>query len=269
MRKVDLVVISDVHLGTYGCHAAELVQYLKSIQPKKLILNGDIIDGWQFKKKYFPKEHYQVIQVILKKMKKGTMVYYLTGNHDDFLRKISGVSMGNFKLKDHLVLNMDGKRHWFFHGDVFDASITMSPIIAKLGGHGYDFLIRINRVLNKGLEFFDKEPMSLSRKVKNSVKNAVKFINDFEKTAVDLAFHEGYDVVVCGHIHQPQIRKERRNDKEVTYLNSGDWVENLTALEYHNKTWKLYDYNQDSELHEEKKSSKQNTAPIVQLEKVI
>ena len=105
MRKIDVVVISDVHLGTYGCHAKELIQYLDSIHPKKLILNGDIIDGWQFKKRYFPKEHYKVLQLILKKLKKGTKVYYLTGNHDDFLRKISGTSMGAFGLFDDVIFD--------------------------------------------------------------------------------------------------------------------------------------------------------------------
>lgn len=250
MRKLDLVVLSDLHLGTYGSHAKEITDYLKSIDVDTIILNGDIIDGWQFKKKYFPPDHYKVLQVLLSKLQSGTKIYYLTGNHDDFLRKFSGMEMGNFQLKDHLILTLEGKKYWFFHGDVFDSSIAIAPWLAKLGGKGYDLLIRINRFINNFQARLGNPPMSFSKKIKNSVKNAVKFINDFENTAIDLAFDEGYDYVICGHIHQPTVREVEKNGKKVIYMNSGDWIENLTALEYKDGEWSLFDYFVDHSIQE-------------------
>ena len=241
-RKVELVVISDVHLGTYGCHAKELVNYLASIKPKILILNGDIIDIWQFRKSYFPKEHLKVIKSIINCASKGTKVHYLTGNHDEMLRKFSDTCVGNFSLQDKLLLELDGKTAWIFHGDVFDASVQHSKWIAKLGGMGYDYLILINRFVNWCLTRLGKEPYSFSKKIKSSVKKAVKFIGDFEETATDLAIEKKYDYVICGHIHEPKIVEMQNKFGKTLYLNSGDWVENLTALEYNNKRWKLYKY---------------------------
>ena len=241
-RKVELVVISDVHLGTYGCHAKELVNYLASIKPKILILNGDIIDIWQFRKSYFPKEHLKVIKSIINCASKGTKVHYLTGNHDEMLRKFSDTCVGNFSLQDKLLLELDGKTAWIFHGDVFDASVQHSKWIAKLGGMGYDYLILINRFVNWCLTRMGKEPYSFSKKIKASVKKAVKFIGDFEETATDLAIEKKYDYVICGHIHEPKIVEMQNKFGKTLYLNSGDWVENLTALEYNNKRWKLYKY---------------------------
>jgi UDP-2,3-diacylglucosamine pyrophosphatase LpxH len=244
-RKVELVVISDVHLGTYGCHARELVNYLSSIKPKTLILNGDIIDIWQFRKSYFPKEHFKVIKAIINCASKGTKVYYLTGNHDEMLRKFSDMFVGNFSLQDKLLIELDDKKAWIFHGDVFDGSVQHSKWIAKLGGFGYDYLILSNRLVNWILNKMGREPYSFSKKIKSSVKKAVKFINDFEKTATDLAIEKKYDYVICGHIHEPGIKEIENKFGKVLYLNSGDWVENLTALEYHNKRWKLYKYSEN------------------------
>lgn len=242
-RKVDIVVLSDLHLGTYGCHAKEILHYLNSVKPKKLILNGDIIDIWQFRKRYFPKAHLQIIKKVLALATKGTRVYYITGNHDEKLRRFSDTKMGNIHIIDKLVLNLDGKKAWFFHGDVFDASIQHTKWIAKLGGWGYDLLILFNRFVNNVLQSFGKEKYSLSKKIKNSVKRAVKFISDFETTATDLAIDNGFDYVICGHIHEPSIREVVNEKGSCLYLNSGDWIENLTALEYHNEQWKLYQYN--------------------------
>jgi len=160
-RKVDLVVISDVHLGTYGCHAKELLAYLSSIKPKTLILNGDIIDIWQFRKSYFPATHLNVIKKIISMSSNGTRVYYITGNHDEFLRKFTDLNLGNISLVDKLVLELNKKKAWIFHGDVFDASITHAKWLAKLGGWGYDLLILINRFINWVLARFNKEPYSL------------------------------------------------------------------------------------------------------------
>jgi len=250
-RHVELVIISDVHLGTFGCHAKELHNYLSTIKPKTLILNGDIIDIWQFRKSYFPKSHLKVIKKLIDFASKGTKVYYLTGNHDEMLRKISDAVVGNISIIDKLVLEIDDKKAWIFHGDVFDASVNHAKWIAKLGGLGYDYLILINRFANWCLNKLGKEPYSFSKKIKASVKKAVKHISDFETTATDLAIENGYDYVICGHIHEPKIiRKENKNGSTM-YLNSGDWIENLTALEYNKKRWKLYRYSEDTLLKEE------------------
>ena len=250
-RKLDLVVISDVHLGTFGSHATELCYYLNTIKPKTLVLNGDIIDIWQFRKSYFPKSHLKVIKKIIDLASKGTKVYYVTGNHDEFLRKFSDTSIGNFSVVDKLVLDLDYKKAWIFHGDVFDASVQHSKWIAKLGGIGYDYLILINRFVNWCLKKMGKEPYSFSKKIKASVKKAVKHISDFENTATELAIEKEYDYVICGHIHEPKmIRKETKNGSTM-YLNSGDWVENLTALEYNKKRWKMYRYEEHTEKEEE------------------
>ncbi|RCW90606.1 UDP-2,3-diacylglucosamine diphosphatase [Winogradskyella arenosi] len=244
-RKVEIAVISDVHLGTFGCQAKQLLTYLNSIEPKTLILNGDIIDIWQFKKRYFPKSHLKVIKKIMDFAANGVNVVYITGNHDEMLRKFADTEIGNISIVNKLVLNLDGKKAWFFHGDVFDMSIQNAKWLAKLGGWGYDFLIIMNGLVNWCLEKLGKERYSLSKKIKNGVKGAVKYINDFEEVASDLAIQNGYDYVVCGHIHQPKMLIKENKYGQTTYLNSGDWVENFTALEYQFKRWKIYSYNND------------------------
>jgi UDP-2,3-diacylglucosamine pyrophosphatase LpxH len=250
-RNIEVVVISDVHLGTYGCHANELFDYLSAIKPKTLILNGDIIDIWQFRKSYFPASHLKVIKKLISLSTKDTKVYYLTGNHDEFLRKFTDLHLGNLSLLNKLVLDLDGKKAWVFHGDVFDASITHAKWLAKLGGWGYDFLILINRFLNWILAQMNKEPYSLSKKIKDNVKSAVKFITNFENVCADLAIENNYDYVICGHIHEPKITFVETEKGKTTYLNSGDWVENLTALEYNNKKWKLHTHNPNSSFSDE------------------
>jgi len=259
-RAVDVVVMSDLHLGTYGCHATEIVNYLKSIKPQILVLNGDIIDIWQFNKRYFPVSHMQVIKEIMNLLSKSTRVIYITGNHDEVLRRYSDMTMGNFQLTDKVVMEINGKMTWIFHGDVFDATTKGSAkLLAKLGGHGYDLLILINSFINWCLKAMGKEKMSFSRKVKNGVKKAVSWIGDFEQTAAELAIEKKYDYVICGHIHQPQKREISTKDGSVTYLNSGDWIENLTALEYKHNEWTIFQY-------DEKQFAKQ-AAPIVTMEK--
>ena len=255
-RKVDIVVISDVHLGTYGCHAKELLHYLKSIKPKKVILNGDIIDIWQFSKRYWPKSHTKVIKQLLEWISKGVKMYYVTGNHDEMLRKFAGFKMGSLKIVNKVVLDLDNdKKAWIFHGDVFDVTMQHSKWLAKLGAIGYDTLILINRFANFiSVKIFKKGKLSLSKKIKNSVKSAVKFINDFEQTAADIGIFQKYDYVVCGHIHHPEIKEISNKDGAITYLNSGDWVENLTALEYNNGEWSIYRFdeneNEKMKVHE-------------------
>ncbi len=259
-RKIEIAVLSDIHLGTYGCHAKELVQYLKSIDPKILILNGDIIDIWQFNKRYFPVHHMEVIKEIMKFLSRGTRVIYITGNHDEALRRYSDLFLGNLQLTDKVVMEINGEMTWIFHGDVFDATTKGgAKILAKLGGHGYDLLIYINSFINWSLKLFGKEKMSFSKKVKNSVKKAVSWIGDFEQTAAELAIAKNYKYVICGHIHQPQHRTITTENGSVTYLNSGDWIENLTSLEYYDGGWKIYQYDE--------KEFSQKGATIIDLQK--
>ena len=241
-REVDLVIISDVHLGTYGCHAKELLSYLKSIKPKKIILNGDIIDIWQFSKSYWPESHMKVMRRIMKFVSEGVPVYYLTGNHDEMLRKFADLKIGSFRLLNKLVLNLVGNKAWIFHGDVFDVTMQNSKWLAKLGAIGYDSLILLNSFTNWFLTSMGREKMSFSKRIKAKLKDAVKFINDFENTASDLAIDKGYKYVICGHIHQPEMRTIISAKGNVLYLNSGDWVESLTALEYHQGQWSIYKY---------------------------
>ncbi len=241
-RHVEVVVISDVHLGTYGCHAKELLRYLKSIRPGILVLNGDIIDIWQFSKSYWPDTHMKIVRRIMKFMTDGVPVYYLTGNHDELLRKFSDLDLGGLRLRDKLVLPLDGKKAWIFHGDVFDVTMQHSKWLAKLGATGYDTLIHLNNFVNWCLTLVGREKMSFSKRIKAKFKDAVKFINDFEQTAAGLAISKGYDYVICGHIHQAEMREITNEEGRVWYLNSGDWVESLTALEYLDGNWSLYQY---------------------------
>lgn len=244
-RKVQVAVISDVHLGTYGCHANELLGYLKSITPEILILNGDIIDDRQFSESYWPASHMRVVKYLIGLITKGTKVYYVTGNHDEMLRKFTGFRMGSFEVVNKVVLELDGKKAWVFHGDVFDVTMQHSKWLARLGAKGYGTLILLNRVVNFFCRKFNRGQAYLSRNIKNRVKGAVKFINSFEQTASDIAISNGYDYVVCGHVHQPEIREVVNQKGSVTYLNSGDWIENLTALEYNGGTWGLYKFRED------------------------
>ncbi|WP_375560065.1 UDP-2,3-diacylglucosamine diphosphatase [Bernardetia sp. OM2101] len=250
-RKVEVVVISDVHLGTYGSKALPLLDYLNSIEPKIVVLNGDIIDGWQFSRKYFPTSHVEVVKKILDWVSKGVQLYYVTGNHDEMMRKFVGFGVSNAKIVNKVVLSLDGKLAWIFHGDVFDVTMRHSKWIAKMGADGYGFLILLNKAVNSVLKKVGKGKISLSKQIKNSVKSAVKSKNNFETTAAEIAIQNGYDYVICGHIHQPIIKDiEIENDK-VCYLNSGDWVENMTALEYNDKKWTLYVHKIDENLTEE------------------
>jgi UDP-2,3-diacylglucosamine pyrophosphatase LpxH len=239
-RKVKLVVISDVHLGTYGSKATELSEYLRSIDPEILVLNGDIVDVWQFSKRYFPPTHMQVIKCITYLLSAGTKVYYITGNHDEMLRKFKGFKIGNFEIQNKVILPLENGNAWIFHGDVFDTTMKHSKWLAKLGGQGYDLLILINTFMNWISMKMGKGKISFSKKVKDSVKGIVKHINNFEQTAGEIAIENKYDYVICGHIHQPKMREISNSKGKTLYLNSGDWVENSTALEYHNGSWSIY-----------------------------
>ena len=262
-RSVDVVVLSDVHLGTYGCRARELINYLKSITPSILILNGDIIDGWQFSKRYFPTAHMNVIREIINMLSTGTRVFYVTGNHDEILRKYADFQVGNFMLTDKLVLEIDNKMTWIFHGDVFDNTTKGSArVLAKLGSNGYASLILLNRLINYFLRLMGRERISLSKKVMESVNKAVSQINDFETTAAEIAISKKYDYVICGHIHQPQKRIVSNKNGHVVYLNSGDWIEHLTALEYAKNEWTIYKYDETQSIRGSETEPKQQVTVI-------
>jgi UDP-2,3-diacylglucosamine pyrophosphatase LpxH len=172
----------------------------------------------------------------------------VTGNHDEMLRKFEGFSLGSLRIVNKLVLNLNGKKAWIFHGDVFDVTMQYAKWLTRLGSVGYDLLIMINSMVNYFAKLMGKEKVSLSKKIKNSVKSAVKYINSFEQTAADIAIEKGYDYVVCGHIHHPERKVIESKLGATTYLNSGDWVESLSALEYHNGEWRIYEYSQDENV---------------------
>jgi UDP-2,3-diacylglucosamine pyrophosphatase LpxH len=245
-RALELVVLSDVHLATYGSKAKQLNRYLKSIQPETLVLNGDLFDFWQFSKNYFPAEHMKVRKTLFSLAAKGTKVYYVTGNHDELMRRFTGTSMGNIHIVDKILLNLDGKKAWIFHGDVFDVTMQHSKWLAKLGAIGYGFLIILNRVVNALWWFRGKGKFSLSKTIKSSVSKRLKKTGKFETTAAEIAIQNGYDFVICGHIHEPTIRSVETENGSVLYLNSGDWVENMTSLEYHNKEWSIFEYDKSA-----------------------
>ncbi len=245
-RDVDIAIISDTHLGTFGASAKELLNYLRSIQPKLLILNGDIVDIWQFNKYYFPDEHTAVLQEILNFANNGVPTYHTTGNHDDLLRQYTEFSFANIHLVDSLLLNVDGKTAWVFHGDAFDHSVGgLAKSVARFAGRLYDYSIFLNRQLNKLLRRIGLKPVFISKKLKDSVKSAVKKMDDFEQKGIDIAIEKGYDYVICGHVHRPTIKKHSNENGSTIYLNSGDWLENLTGLEYSNGKWVLYRYKEE------------------------
>jgi UDP-2,3-diacylglucosamine pyrophosphatase LpxH len=246
-RNVELVVLSDIHLGTSGCQASELLKYLKSIRPKILILNGDIIDIWQFKKRFFPKAHLKIIKHLMGLASERCTVYYITGNHDEMFRKFCGMKIGRLRILNDLKLELNGKIVWFFHGDVFDVVMQYSKWLSKLGAIGYDLLIWLNNFVNWVVRQLDLQlkPVSFSKKIKESVKGAVKYINAFEDTAAIIAARKGIDYIVCGHIHHPEMRDISVGIHTVKYFNSGDWIENLTSLEFNKGEWRIFNYRKD------------------------
>jgi UDP-2,3-diacylglucosamine pyrophosphatase LpxH len=267
-RKLDVVVISDVHLGTYGCRAKALESYLKTIQPKTLILNGDIFDMWQFSKRYWPKSHMKVVKRIFTFLSKKTEVIYIPGNHDELVRKFSGMKLGRLSIQNKAVLEFENERVWIFHGDAFDVTMQHSRWLVKLGAIGYDTLILINAALNGILEFFGKSRISFSGRIKASVKKAVSYINSFEETVAQIAIDQGFDTVICGHIHQPSDKIITIGNKSVRYLNSGDWIENLTALEYNNGEWKLQVHpdNEEASIEDDAIPDKNELFQLLQVE---
>ncbi|MFT4857686.1 MAG: UDP-2,3-diacylglucosamine pyrophosphatase LpxH [Algoriphagus sp.] len=237
------IVISDVHLGTKGSKAKEVARFLKQFTCENLILNGDIIDGWQLKKSgSWKRKHTRFFNRILKMIEQtNTKVFYLRGNHDDFLDQILPLKIGNLSIQTDMIYESHGKKYFVTHGDVFDSITTNLRWIAYLGDMGYTFLLWLNRILNhyryrRGLPYF-----SLSQFVKNKVKSAVSYIDQYEEELAKMAKSKNCDGIICGHIHKP----ENRTINGIEYLNSGDWVETLSALaEDHEGNWQLIYYNE-------------------------
>ena len=224
--------ISDLHLGTPESKTKELVDFLKHVRCKKLYLNGDIIDGWALKRgTTWSKRHTRVVRTILKKSEKeGTEVIYLRGNHDDVLERFFPIDFGSIKLRKEIIHEgIDGKRYLVIHGDGFDQVVSNFRWVARVGAFGYDSLLKLNRIYNRYRRWRGKEYDSISKKVKEKVKNAVSFVGRYEEQLVALAHRKGCDGIICGHIHTP----EDKMMQETRYLNSGDWVENMSAVVEH------------------------------------
>ena len=222
------IFISDTHLGSKGAKAEFLAEFLKYNHCKNLYLVGDIIDGWRLKKRiYWPQSHTNVIRRILTMSKRGTDVTYVTGNHDDFLRRYSGLDFGNITLCDDAVFeSARGQRFLVIHGDKYDSVVQTHKWLAILGDWGYESLVIVNRYFNHLRRKFGMGYWSLSSYVKQKVKGAVSFISAYEEAVVDDCKKEGFHGVICGHIHHPEIRMI----DDIQYLNCGDWVESCTAI---------------------------------------
>ena len=227
-RRFRTVWISDVHLGTRGCNAAMLVDFLHSIQCDTLYLVGDIVDGWRLRKGwYWPDAHNEVIRRILKMAHRGTRVVFVAGNHDEMLRDYAGLTFGGVELVLEAVhTTADGRRLLVTHGDSFDGVVLYAKWLAFLGDTAYSLLLRANIAVNAVRRRFKLPYWSLSAHMKRKVKNAVQYVCSFEEAVAREATERGFDGIVCGHIHCAEIR----NIGEVVYYNDGDWVESCTAL---------------------------------------
>ena len=220
--------ISDIHLGTPGCQAYYLLDFLRTHQAHTLYLVGDVLDGWQLKKSwYWPQAHNDVVQKILRSARKGTKVVYVPGNHDELVRQFIGLHLGEIAIIEEAIhTTADGKRLWVVHGDLFDSVMQHARWLAHLGDRMYTVLLKLNRWLNTIRQLLGLPYWSMSQYLKHKVKNAVNFISDFEHVMTEEARRRGCDGVVCGHIHKAEMREING----ILYCNDGDWVESLTAL---------------------------------------
>ena len=237
------VWISDIHLGTKDCKAKELLEFIKHCRAKKIYLVGDIIDGWALKKRWFwPQEHNDVIQKLLRQARKGTEVIFIPGNHDEFARQFCGLNFGGIQVKhDDVHVTADGKKLWVTHGDLYDNIMQYARWLAFIGDRAYTFALWLNRVFNKIRLKLNYPYWSLSQYLKHKVKAAVSCITAFEDLLIREAKIKQCDGVVCGHIHKAELRII----DHITYANDGDWVESMTALiENHDGSLQIIDWNE-------------------------
>lgn len=227
-QKHRTIWISDIHLGTSGCNATLLLDFLSNVECETLYLTGDIIDGWRLRKGwYWPDAHNEVVRRLLKMAHRGTRVVYIIGNHDEMLRDYAGLEFGGITLEEEAIHETaDGRRLLITHGDAFDGVVLYAKWLAFLGDKAYSILLRVNQVFNRVRRRMGMPYWSLSAYLKKRVKNAVQFIYQFEEAVIREAKHRGVDGVVCGHIHCAEIRQIG----DMTYYNDGDWVESCTAL---------------------------------------
>ena len=230
-RHFRTIWISDVHLGTRGCKAEFLLDFLRHTESEYLYLVGDIVDGWRLRRSwYWAQSHNDVIQKVLRKARKGTKVIYVPGNHDEWLRDYTELQLGGVWLLDEVVhVTVDGRKLLVVHGDAFDGVVRYAKWLALLGDWAYNLVLQLNHYFNLIRRRFGYPYWSLSAYLKGRVKNAVEFVSNFADAIVDEAKKRGVDGVVCGHIHQPDIR----DISGVLYANDGDWVESCTALVEH------------------------------------
>lgn len=230
-RRYRAVFVSDIHLGTAGCQAKPLLDFLKHHPSDNLYLVGDIIDGWQLRRRWFwPQAHNDVVQKLLRRARKGCRVVFIPGNHDEFARAFVGHQFGGIEVHaDTVHTTADGRKLWVTHGDYFDAVIQRAKWLAYTGDYAYEFTLRMNRHLNHLRARLGLPYWSLSAYLKHKVKMALNYVTDFEKAVAQEARHRGHDGVVCGHIH----RAEMRTIDGTLYCNDGDWVESRTALVEH------------------------------------
>ncbi len=231
IARYRAIFISDVHLGTRGCKAEYLLDFLRANEADYVYLIGDIIDCWRLSKSWFwPQSHNDIVQKLLRKARKGTQVIYVPGNHDEPLRDYDDHAFGDVMVMNEAVHDTaDGKRLLIIHGDAFDGIVRYAPWLAKLGDSAYTLALLVNHWFNRARLTFGYPYWSLSAWLKSQVKDAVKFIGDFESTVVAEAKRRGFDGVVCGHIHQAALKQI----DGAIYANDGDWVESCTALVEH------------------------------------
>jgi UDP-2,3-diacylglucosamine pyrophosphatase LpxH len=239
-KEYKTVILSDIHLGSKYSKAVEVTNFIKSIKFQTLILNGDIIDGWAIQRGgKLTNSHVECIRLILKKSQKSD-VYWIKGNHDEFLLNFTPFKIGNIQIKEEMnYVGINGKKYLITHGDLFDVFVNDMKWLAKIGSIGYDIALWLNKWYNRWRTFRGKEYFSLSKKLKNSVKSATTFMGDFKGHLTNHASKLDCDGVICGHIHQPEINKING----IEYLNSGDWVESLSALvETFDGEWLIIEY---------------------------
>lgn len=258
-KRYRAIFISDVHLGTPGCQAEPLLEFLRTHPSDYLYLVGDIIDGWQLRRRwYWPQAHNDVVQKLLRRARKGCKVIFVPGNHDEFARGFIGHQFGGIDVVDDAIHTLaDGRRLWVTHGDYFDGVIQCAKWLAFVGDNLYEFTLKLNRHLNYLRARLDLSYWSLSGYLKNKVKKALNFITDFEVAVANEARKRGHHGVVCGHIH----RAEMRDINGILYCNDGDWVESRSALiEHHDGRLELYEWTVTHEVKEPSQTTTVATA---------